>query len=123
MAGYSPKSLLEKLGVAGPRKLSEGKAGAGPSWRALFIGAPDGYVQALGPLPSHVRATEAGLPLAASLPTIKKGASGPARPSFGFIQVFCRTGSELAPAIPALEKMLASDGMLWISRPKMAKGR
>ena len=123
MAGYSPKSLLEKLGVAGPRKLSEGKAGAAPSRRALFIGAPDGYVQALGPIPSHVSATEAGLPQAASLSTIKRGASGPVRPSFGFIQAFCRTESELAPAIRVLKKLLASDGMLWISWPKMLKGR
>ncbi|MBW8888216.1 MAG: DUF3052 domain-containing protein [Fibrobacteres bacterium] len=129
MAGYSPKSLLEKLGVAGPRKLSkgkplsEGKAVSVPSRRALFVGAPAGYSRILGPLPSHVSATEAGLPQAASLSTIKKGASGALRPSFGFIQAFCRTESELAPAISALKKLLASDGMLWICWPKMIKGR
>src|SRR5256885_9882437 len=99
MAGYSPKSLLEKLGVAGPRKLSkgkplsEGKAGAVPTRRALFVAAPAGYAQALGPLPSHVSANEAGLQ-AISLSTTKKGASGPIRPSYGFIQAFCRTESE-----------------------------
>jgi len=123
MAGYTPKSLLEKLGVAGPRKLSEGKAGAGPIRRALFVAAPACYAQTLGPLPNHVLATEAGLPPAVSISTIKKGASGPIRPSFGFIQVFCRTESELAPAIPALKRLLASDGMLWISWPKMLKSR
>jgi hypothetical protein len=129
MAGYSPKSLLEKLGVAGPRRLpegkplSEGKAGAGPTRLALFVAAPAGCAQTLGPMPSHVSATEAGLPQAAALSTIKKGASGPIRPSFGFIQAFCRTESELAPAIPALKRLLASDGMLWISWPKILKGR
>lgn len=124
MAGYSPKPLSEKLGVPGPRKsAAKWAVGVAPVRRALFVGAPSDYPETLGPLPPHVSATSIGLSQAVSLATRKKGPSGPMAGPFGFIQVFCRTESELASVIPVLKRLLASDGMLWISWPKLLKGR
>jgi hypothetical protein len=92
--------------------------------RSLFIGAPPDYAETLGPLPPHVLGTSAaGLPQAASQTTTKKGSIGSSRRPFDFIQIFCRTERELAPAIPILKRLLASDGMLWVSWPKLVKGR
>jgi len=89
----------------------------------LFVEAPPDYPETLGPLPPYVSEASVGLKQAISLATKKKGPSGPVAAAFGFIQVFCRTETELASALPALKRLLAPDGMLWISWPKLVKGR
>lgn len=102
MAGYSAKTLAAKLGIKEGRK-------------ALFVGAPDGYAEVLGVLPPLAARLDAD-PAQAASKTLAK------RAPFDFIQAFCRAEGELSPLFPALKKLLAYDGMLWISWPK-AKGR
>lgn len=106
MAGYSPKSLAEKLGLAGSRKAEAGG-------KALFLFSPPGYRKTLGALPAALRITEAA----------RAGGKGLAKPApFDFIHIFCRTDEELGP-LPSLQALLARDGMLWVSWPKQIKGR
>jgi hypothetical protein len=114
VAGYSAKSLAEKLGIPGRRKPAE--PGSEAARKALFVAAPADYAETLGPLPPSLDKTEAGLAQAASAALRK-------RAPFAFIQAFCRAEDELRPALPALKALLASDGMLWISWPKQSKGR
>ncbi len=93
MAGYSKRSLVEKLGI---------KAGSA----VLFLNAPENYFVILGPLPQNVRiATPGGLKPA--------GAE-----ALDFIQFFTTQRAELQKHFPDLKKSLAQDGALWISWPK-----
>jgi hypothetical protein len=101
MAGYSPRGLVEKLGIKEGRKV-------------LFIQAPGDYGKTLGPLP-EVASRSATAAQAASRALAK---SAP----FDFIQCFCREEAELRSLFPILKGLLAPDGMVWISWPKKTKG-
>ena len=68
--------------------------------RALFLHAPQGYVESLGPLPSGVVL-----------------ADGPAG-TLDFVQLFVREGAELAEYAPAALAALKREGVFWISYPK-----
>ena len=102
MAGYSPKSLVDKLGIKEGRK-------------ALFISSPSDYPATLGKLPPLSIKVEATAAKAQSKTIAKKS-------PFDFIQAFCREEVELAKLFPAIKAMLAFDGMVWISWPKQIKG-
>ncbi len=108
MAGYSPKSLVDKLGLKAVRK-------DGQSVRALFISVPSDYAETLGPLPRLILRVDATADKAGSKVIVKRG-------PFDFIQAFCKEENELAELLPALKAMLAIDGMLWVCWPKKIKG-
>jgi hypothetical protein len=101
MAGYSPRSLVQKLGI---------KAGD----RVLWVQAPAGYGKILGPLP-EVSVSSCAAPADAKALAKKAGSK---KIPFDFIQAFFRDEAELQETFPALKGMLAGDGMLWISWPK-----
>jgi hypothetical protein len=109
MAGYSAKSLAEKLGLASGRMSEAGR-------RALCLAAPTGYGNLLGRLPSGLAVLHSDLAAAAGKALARQA-------PFDFIQAFCRSEAELAPLFPVLKGLLAPDGMLWISWPKAVKGR
>jgi hypothetical protein len=71
-----------------------------PGQRVAIIGAPDGYREALQPLPSDVELAEelAG--------------------TFDWIQLFVKTQAELAQMILDARAALNPAGTLWISFPK-----
>lgn len=109
MAGYSAKSLGEKLGLVSARLADGGR-------KALFLAAPPDYGRLLGKLPSSLACLHSSLAKAA-------GKSLARQAPFDFIQAFCRSEDELKPLFPVLKGLLATDGMLWISWPKAIKGR
>lgn len=86
-AGYSGTPLIKKLGL---------KAGH----RAIFVDAPAGYAQTLGPVPEGVDA--------------KRRLVG----DFDFLHVFLRRRTDVDRRLPAARRHLRPDGMLWISWPK-----
>jgi len=71
-----------------------------PGQRAALIGAPEGYLKTLNPLPAGVTAAEK--------------LSG----QFDWIQVFVKTQAEIEKLAPRAAKALKPDGVLWISFPK-----
>jgi len=71
-----------------------------PGQRAGLIGAPEGYLKALSPLPAGVEAVEK--------------LSG----HFDWLQVFVRNKAEIDKLAPRAAKALKPEGMLWISFPK-----
>ena len=71
-----------------------------PGQRAGFIGAPEGYLQTLSPLPAGVEAVEK--------------LSG----KFDWMQVFVKNQSEIDKLAPRVVKALKPEGLLWISFPK-----
>ena len=107
MAGYSPKSLADKLGLKAVRKDGQGR-------KALFISPPSDYPDTLGPHPKLGLKLEVDTAKALSKVVSKKG-------PFDFIQAFCREDEALVALFPALKAMLAPDGMAWISWPKQGK--
>ena len=92
-AGYSDRSLVDKLGLK-------------PGAHALILDAPQDYASTLGALPESARiewcASTDGLP----------------DHELDFIQVFLRSQDELAALVPRLKSVLEDAGMLWISWPK-----
>ena len=84
MAGYSQRTLAEKLGLK-------------PGMRVHFRRPPEGYAEALGPLP-------AGSTRAAAL-----------RGRFDFIHAFFEDEATLLREFAALRDALEPDGMLWVS--------
>ncbi|MBJ7598922.1 MAG: hypothetical protein DLM67_16325 [Candidatus Nephthysia bennettiae] len=70
--------------------------------RALVINPPDGYLDLLSPLP-------AGASVAAS-------GEGP----FEVVQLFARTRRDLDAGIAQAMSTAGSDGILWVSYPKLA---
>jgi hypothetical protein len=87
----SPSPLAKKLKL---------KVGA----RAAVIGAPEGYVERLGP--------PAGTTVGTTL-------DGP----LDWIQVFVANSGELAALVPDITKAVAPDGLVWISYPKGSSKR
>ena len=71
-----------------------------PGQRAAVIGAPDGYLETLGPLPEGVETLDR--------------LSG----KFDWLQVFVKTKAEIDKLAPRAAKALKPDGLLWISFPK-----
>jgi len=71
-----------------------------PGQRAVFIGAPEGYLKTLHPLP-------AGVSVAGKL-------SG----QFDWIQLFVKTQAEVDKLAPRAAKALKPEGLLWIAFPK-----
>jgi hypothetical protein len=73
-----------------------------PGQRGDIIGAPDGYVKMLSPLPEG--------------PQIVERLSG----QLDWIQVFVKNKAEIDRLAPRAAKALKPEGMLWISFPKGA---
>ena len=93
MAGYSKKSLVEKLGI---------KAG----FKVAFVDPADDYARNLGRLPDGVR-------------TIK---SDGLKRELDFIHVFGKSRKDMEAKIARLKRCLLADGMLWASWPKGSSG-
>jgi len=92
MAGYSGTPLVKKLGFK-------------PGTRVAVLGAPPGYVEALG-LPD-------GIQLGAAL-----------APGLDLIQIFVTREAELSLRFAPCRDALATAGSLWVSWPKgKAKAR
>ncbi len=92
-AGYSSRSLVEKLGI-------------GPGARIAIVNEPRGYRATLGKLPAGVRVA-----------IVARG-----RGSLPFIQFFTTSRRALEARFDALVRALASGGALWVSWPKRASG-
>ena len=71
-----------------------------PGQRAGLIGAPEGYLQALGPLPEGVQVADK--------------LSG----KFDWLQVFVKTQAEIDKLAPRAARALKPESILWISFPK-----
>ena len=89
MAGYSSRTLSDKLGIK-------------PGTAVILLGGPPDYAAMLGELPPGA--------------TIRTRLPAEAR----FIHQFVRRRTDLADAFPRAARVLADDGMLWISWPKKA---
>lgn len=94
-AGYSDKTLAAKLGLV-------------PGACETALGAPREVLEAL-----HAEAPEVRVEYKPLAGVYKL------RPS-SFLWCFCSLESELKRALPALRRVLADEGMLWISWPKKA---
>jgi len=92
MAGYSGTPLWKKLGY------KNGMA-------AYVEGAPTGYVELLA-LPSDVSVTWLDHP-----------SSG-----IGFVHLFTTKKSELKTKLARFRKLIAADGVVWVSWPKKSSG-
>jgi hypothetical protein len=102
VAGYSPKSLAQKLGIR------EGV-------KALLVLAPPDFEKTLGAQPG-VSFFRADTPAKVRSKALVKAAP------FAFIHCFCRSDVELRDLFPLLKQRLAFDGMLWISWEKKRPG-
>jgi hypothetical protein len=87
-AGYSKKSLLQKLGV------KEG-------YKIKIINAPLDYEKKLGKLPKNVSVTS----------TTPEG-------GFDIVHYFTVDYDQLELEFPKLKKKISKNGMIWISWPK-----
>jgi hypothetical protein len=87
MAGYSGTPLAAKLGI---KEQSE----------VVLIGAPEGYLESLQPLPASVRF-----------------AAGPSASS-SIVQVFATKRAELEQALASYRKVLSPQAAVWVSWPK-----
>lgn len=92
MAGYSGTPLWKKLGY------EEGVD-------AYVEGAPKGYGELLG------------LPADVSVRWAERAGKG-----IGFVHLFTKEKSELKAKLARLRKLLAADGMIWVSWPKKSSG-
>jgi len=71
-----------------------------PGQRAALIGAPEGYLKALSPLPEDV--------------VMSEKLSG----KFDWMQVFVKSQAEIDKLAPRVVKALKPESLLWISFPK-----
>ena len=71
-----------------------------PGQRAAIINAPDGYLEALQPLPENVEL------------------AGDLAGTFDWVQLFVKTQAELEQAMPHIRDALKPAGTLWITFPK-----
>lgn len=92
MAGYSQKSLADKLGI---------KAGANIS----ILNAPDNYDDLIGSWPVGVSVSRNALD-----------------ETFNFMHYFVTEDDQLAKDILKIKEHLDKTGMLWISWPKQTSG-
>lgn len=91
MAGYSKKSLVEKLGIK-------------PGAKIAILNAPADYEITLGPLPDGVECVE----------SIQSGAE------LDFIQFFTTSRAEFLAQLDTLKAAIKPNGMVWVSWPKKA---
>ncbi len=91
-AGYSKKSLIQKLGI------KEG-------FKITIINAPSDYVKKLGKLPPNVALVEAA-----------------SEGTFDFIHFFTKSHQQLETEFPKLKSKISQNGILWISWPKRTSG-
>jgi len=82
-----------------------------PGQRALVVRAPDGYVQALAPLPDGLTLTQIGA--LAALADMEAGA-------FDNIQVFFTLRAEVEQTTEAAIRALKPGGALWLCYPKLS---
>jgi hypothetical protein len=87
-AGYSKKSLIQKLGIR------EG-------FKIAIINAPVDYAKKLGKLPLDVVVRD----------TASEG-------KFDFIHFFTKNQNQLETEFPRFKNKISQNGMLWISWPK-----
>jgi hypothetical protein len=90
-AGYSGTPLPRKLGIK-------------PEARVALVGAPEGFGETLGELPSGV--------------SVRRSARGPV----DVLVAFFTQRRELERRLPGLVRALDPDGGLWIAWPKRASG-
>jgi hypothetical protein len=90
-AGYSGTPLPKKLGIP-------------LMGRVLIVGAPESFLELIGPLSPGV--------------TLAKRASG----EHTYIHVFATQRKRLASELARLKAHLRKDGMLWVSWPKKSSG-
>lgn len=76
-----------------------------PGQRLLFLNAPPGYVELLGPMPADVEVCDS-----------------PQQGTFDFVHLFVKTVDELARLGPVAIQAAKYDGLLWISYPKRSSG-
>jgi len=94
MAGYSKRTLVEKLGIK-------------DSYRILFINSPDNYRKLLGKIPQKAQFE-------------KEYRDLDLKDTYDFIQFFVTNQEALGEMFPIFVKHLMKSGMLWISWPKGA---
>lgn len=94
MAGYSKRSLVDKLGIQG-------------GFKVAFVDAPRNYRKSLGKLPKNISAQ--------NFDKVSE-----ARAPLDFIHAFSKERKELESKFSGLKKCLSPQGMLWISWPKGA---
>lgn len=92
MAGYSSTPLWKKLGY---------KSGM----EAFVDSAPPGYIKGLC------------LPEELSIHWLSKAKQG-----IGFVHVFCREAATLKRKLEKYRKLVAADGVIWVSWPKKSSG-
>jgi hypothetical protein len=92
MGGYSGTALWKKLGYKNDMV-------------AYVDGAPKGYVNSLA-LPSDM--------------SVKWDAG--AKEGIGFVHLFASSRSELKTKLQRFRKLIAADGMIWVSWPKKSSG-
>jgi hypothetical protein len=68
--------------------------------RAAVIGAPEGYIDSLRPLPEHVE--------------LSQELDG----TFDWVQIFVKNQAEVARLLPRVLQSLKPESMLWVSFPK-----
>jgi hypothetical protein len=92
MAGYSATPLWKKLGYK-------------HELQAAIDGAPPGYLAMLG-LPSEIKV---------------RWLTGPSK-GVAFVHLFCQEAPVLKQKLARLRKLVAPDGVIWISWPKKTSG-
>jgi hypothetical protein len=92
MAGYSKRSLVEKLGI---------KQG----FKVAFVDPTDDYRRTLGKLPEGVTVAHPERP-----PEIER--------ELDLVHVFGRSRRDMESKIARLKRCLVPEGMLWVSWPK-----
>ena len=80
------------------------KLGLKPGMRALIVGAPEGYLKWIAPLPEGV--------------TVSDSIAG----THDFVQFFAVRRAESIKAAPSLLKHTAPGGLVWITYPKKTSG-
>jgi len=95
MAGYSKRSLVQKLGI------KEG-------FRIALVNPPDNYSATLGPLPKGVVVTG---------PRAMRRAA-----SLDFIHLFSQERSDLEKRLSMLKQSMSPMAALWVSWPKGSSG-
>ncbi len=96
MAGYSQTPLAKKLGIQ-------------PGARVVLISAPEGFTDALEPLPEEVR-----------LSSMDTRTLAPRDHDVDVFVLFCRSASDLSKSLRPAASQLAPAGGLWIAWPKKA---
>lgn len=98
-AGPAAVSSAGYSGTPLPQKL-----GIKPGEKVTVLGAPWKYQAVVAPMP-------AGVTIGTRVPAKAK-----------FVHLFVKSVAELKKQLPAIDKSLADDGMVWVSWPKKSSG-